>query len=163
MRYLDGIEEVEAIQFFDAAAEIAKSSKCGRAHCGALIVKDDTIIGSGVNKVPGAIESQRRCNRKDELPKDFKSDMTCCIHAEVSAIHDAMLTNPDELMGSRIYFMRRNVANEVQKSGKLYCTICSKAALDAGVAEFALWQEKGVAVFDTEEFNDLSFASKKTR
>lgn len=163
MKFLQGNEEKEAVLYLKKALEVTKESTCGRAHCGAVIVKQSTIIGRGFNSPPKDLESQRRCHRKNELPKDFKSDMTCCIHAEVRAINDALLNNPKDLSGSRIYFMRRTVDNEITKSGDPYCTICSKAVLDAGIKEFVLWQEKGIALFGTEEYNDLSFASDRRR
>lgn len=45
----------------------------------------------------------------------------------------------------------------ILKAGKPYCTICSKMALDVGIAEFVLWHEEGITVYDTKEYNELSF------
>ena len=42
-----------------------------------------------------------------------------------------------------------------------YCTIYSKMALDSGVAEFILWQNKGICVYNTKEYNALSFQFKR--
>ena len=35
-------------------------------------------------------------------------------------------------------------------------------ALDVGIAEFVLWHEKGVCVYDTKEYNELSFQFGKS-
>lgn len=43
------------------------------------------------------------------------------------------------------------------KAGKPYCTICSKLALDVGIKEFALWHEEGITIYNTEEYNTLSY------
>jgi hypothetical protein len=45
----------------------------------------------------------------------------------------------------------------MEKSGKPYCTICSKSALDIGIKEFVLWHEDGICAYDTAEYNLLSF------
>ena len=72
MKRLKGKEEKNAMVYLEKAGVIAKTSTCFRAHCGAVIVKNNEIIGSGANSPPKNKESQRRCHRKKELPKDFK-------------------------------------------------------------------------------------------
>lgn len=42
-------------------------------------------------------------------------------------------------------------------AGKPYCTICSKMALDAGVSEWVLWHDKGITIYDANEYNEISF------
>jgi hypothetical protein len=70
---------------------------------------------------------------------------------------DALKNNRNELAGSRLYFIRLGEDNNPQKAGKPYCTICSKMALDVGVAEFVLWHDRGVCVYNTDEYNLLSY------
>jgi len=159
MKYLIGQEEQEALIFIDMAAKIALSSPCFRSRCGSVIVKNNKVIGSGFNSPPkGKVLSH--C-LKDDLPKDFKSDRTCCIHAEQRAIMDALQNNHKEIIGSRLYFIRLDETGKKTRAGDLYCTICSKMALDAGLAEFVLWQEKGICVYNTDEYNNLSFLYKE--
>lgn len=85
------------------------------------------------------------------------TDKTCCVHAEQRAIMDALRKNSEKLSGSRLYFIRLDKAGNTSKAGKPYCTICSKMALDAGISEFVLWHEEGICVYDTEEYNTLSY------
>ena len=85
------------------------------------------------------------------------TDKTCCIHAEQRAIMDALSKNPIKLIGSRLYFIRLDDKDNTSKAGEPYCTICSKMALDVGISEFVLWNDKGVCVYETEEYNILSF------
>jgi len=160
MRILSGEEETNAATYFDAAIKTALSAKCHRSKCGSVIVKNNEIIGTGYNSPPLDRVSDR-C-KKDSLPPDFKSDKTCCVHAEQRAIMDALRRNPDNLIGSRIYFIRLDENGKMQKAGEPYCTICSKMALDAGIAEFVLWHEKGICVYDTDEYNTLSFRFRKS-
>ena len=86
------------------------------------------------------------------------TDKTCCIHAEQRAIMDALINNSDKLFGSRLYFIRLDEDDVPSKAGNPYCTICSKMVVDVGIQEFVLWHEKGICVYDSQEYNDLSYA-----
>ena len=73
------------------------------------------------------------------------------------AIMDALKNNPRKIAGSRIYFIRLDIDGKMAKSGKPYCTICSKMSLDAGIGEFVLLHEEGICVYEAEEYNTLSY------
>ena len=158
MKYLSEEEEKKAFEYIAKAAEVALSSTCERSKCGSVIVSLDEIIGSGYNSPPA--ESQKRCScSKDSYHKKV-TDKTCCVHAEQRAIMDALKKNPDKLNGSSLYFIRLD--NDVPvRAGDPYCTICSKMALDVGISEFILWNSKGVCVYNTEEYNEISFGFGK--
>jgi deoxycytidylate deaminase len=158
MRTLKESEEKEATQWFKRAAKVAQQSTCLRAQAGSVIVKGGTLIGEGFNGPPAG-QTLDQC-LKDGLSSKFKSDKTCCVHAEQRAIMDALVKNPDKIKGSRIYFIRLDENGHMAKAGKPYCTICSKMALDAGISEYALWHQEGIGVYDTEEYNRLSFQYK---
>jgi deoxycytidylate deaminase len=155
MRILTGNEEQLAIKSINKAAQIALNSCCLRSKCGCIIVNHGRIIGIGWNSPPGD-KKIKKCFKED-LPKDFISDKTCCIHAEDRAIRDALARNSAELKGSRLYFIRLDKNNKITKAGDPYCTWCSKTALDVGIKEFVLWHAKGICVYDTEEYNKISF------
>ena len=70
---------------------------------------------------------------------------------------DALRRNPDKLPGSALYFIRLDEEGKPKFSGQPYCTICSKLALDQGLAEFILWHESGITAYPTDEYNDLSY------
>jgi deoxycytidylate deaminase len=160
MKYLKGNEEKKAIEYLMKALEIGLNSTCQRAKCGSIIVKDDEIIGIGFNSPPKNIEKQRRCSfSKDSYHKKI-TDKTCCVHAEQRAIIDALKRNPDKISNSKIYFIRIDEDNKPVRAGNPYCTICSKMALDTGIKQFILWKEEGVAVYETEEYNLISFEFK---
>ena len=140
-----------------AAADVAKKATCERSKCGSVIVRDGRIIGEGSNSPAGNLESERRCGA-DKSSYDTKvTDKTCCVHAEERAIMDALRRHPDEVSGSMLYFVRLDADGNPKHSGKPYCTICSKLALDAGIAEFILWHEEGITSYPTDEYNRLSY------
>jgi len=78
------------------------------------------------------------------------------VHAEVRAIIDAIRT-ACWIGGSTLYFTRIDPEGHLLRSGQPYCTVCSRLALDTGVASFALWQDDGIRLFDTHHYNDLSY------
>lgn len=145
--------------YMELCIEQAKSSTCCRSKCGSVIVsKDGDIIGTGFNSKPCGVVGE--C-QKDNLDKSFKSDKTCCVHSEQRAIMDCLKHNPTKIQGSSLFFVRLDINNNMLFAGKPYCTICSKMALDSGIAEFALWHHDGIKIYDTETYNKLSFEYKE--
>ncbi len=160
MSYLSGAQAQEAEKYLEEAARVALRSTCERDQCGCIIVAEGKIIGRGFNSPPGEKESQRRCSCDKSLLHPKVTDKTCCVHAEQRAILDALRTFPDQLLGATLYFARLDKQGIVLKSGKPYCTICSKMALDVGIGLFVLAHEHGITAYETEEYNLLSFAYK---
>lgn len=144
-------------RFLQEAIAVARQASCLRSKCGSIIVKDGRIIGTGFNSPAGQRESERRCTA-DKTAYDSKvTDKTCCMHAEERAIMDALRRHPDQLVGSTLYFIRLDEENNPQYAGAPYCTLCSKLALDAGIALFVLWHETGMTAYPTDEYNRLSY------
>jgi len=160
MRYLRGEEERKGLEFLTIASTVALQAGCGRSRCGSVIVKDNKIIGRGFNSPPGDMEGQRRCSALKGGYHPKVTDKTCCVHAEQRAIIDALKNHPEQIVGSRLYFIRLDNRDQPSRAGQPYCTICSKMALDLGIKEFVLWHEDGIAVYDTEEYNLLSYEYK---
>lgn len=157
MRYLSGDEEKEAKKYLQYTAELAKLATCERSKCGSIIVANNVIIGKGINSPAHNQENQRRCNYDKDSYHRKVTDKTCCIHAEQRAIMDALAHNSDKIIGSRLYFMRLDEEDNLTRAGNPYCTICSKMSLDVGIQEFVLWHDDGIAVYDTDEYNLLSY------
>lgn len=156
MRILDDEEREEWMR---AAMEVAAKATCRRGKGSAVIVKDGEIIGRGYNAPPCDDERNRKCHI--EMPRHpklkQKSDRTCCVHAEWRAIMDALRSHPDKIVGSQLFFVGLDESGAMRKSGKPYCTVCSRLALDIGIAEFVLWHESGITAYPTDEYNDLSY------
>ena len=136
----------------------ARNSSCTRSRCGAIIMKNNLVIATGYNSQP-----LNHCGKcfKEELAPGFKSDKTCCVHAEQRAIMNGLKENPAHMKGSTLYFLRIDIDGYAKASGEPYCSICSKMALDAGIKYFALWRSApGVPkwhLYETEEYNHLTF------
>lgn len=162
MYYDTDKEKNNAQAYFKRATLIAKQATCLRAKCGAIIVKDNHILGQGFNSPAGGLENQKRCLMRT-YPASFKSDTSCCVHAEQRAIMDALRSFPDMIIGSRLYFVRLDTYNNHVFAGEPYCTICSRMALDAGIAEFVLWHKAGIAVYDTAEYNIITYNFGQTK
>ncbi len=156
MRILEGVEQSEAERYFEEAVVVARQATCEDARCGAVIVKDEAIIGRGFNSPPIGT-SVHRC----QLPKSSYhlrvTDKTCCIHAEVRAILDALCQHPEKLPGSTLFFIRVDEQGQRKFSGAPYCTLCSKLVLDAGIQSFVLFQKEGIVSYPADEYNELSF------
>lgn len=157
MWILEGKERSEAEAYIREAASCARYSGCDDARCGAVIVRNGEIIGRGFN-APPAGSSTKRCHVPKTRYHAKVTDKTCCIHAEVRAIHDALRSSPDRLLGSDLYFVRVDEYGEPKRSGAPYCTICSKLSLDVGIAAFHLFQEEGIVGYPADEYNERSFA-----
>ena len=156
MEYLKDEREQEAMKWFEEAAKTAVRALCLNAKCGAVIVKDNEIIGEGYNAPPLDDEENRMCD-KEIINNKPNYDKTCCVHAEWRAITDALKRNPEKIFGAKLYFTRVDENGKILQSGQPYCTVCSRLALDAGIAKFVLWHENGICEYDTKEYNQLSY------
>ena len=156
MKFLLGQEEKEATNWMNETAQIAKKALCLQAKCGTIIVNDGETIGTGYNAPPLDKEENRTCLQEFSQGKP-KYDKTCCMHAEWRAIMDALKRNSEKLKGSKLYFTRVDEQGNIKKSGKPYCTVCSRLALDSGISEFLLWHEEGICAYPTDEYNKLSY------
>jgi len=153
-------EILRTFQHFLDLYSIAANSLCLRSKCGAKIVNNfdgnHIDLGAGFNSPPGN-KKLEKC-LKDELPEDFKSDKTCCVHAEQRAIKNAINNYGEKMLdGSTIYFARLDLNDKLLYAGKPYCTICSKEALDAGIKNWVLLHKEGFYSYDADEYNEISF------
>lgn len=160
MRNLKGKEADEAMDHLRHAQRCAISSTCLRARCGSVIVKSGKVIGRGHNSPPFG-NKITECI-KDKLPENFKSDRTCCVHAEQRAIMDALRFSNDllEIYNSTLYFVRLDENCNIEPAGHPYCTICSKLILDVGITKVVLYQKDGIYEYGADEYNRISFEYK---
>lgn len=156
---LKGEQEQEAIKWFNEAAQMAVKALCLNAKCGAVIIRDNEIIGEGYNAPPLDSEENRMCGQEIVNNKP-NYDKTCCVHAEWRAILNALKINPEKIAGAKLYFTRVDENGNIKKSGQPYCTVCSRLALDVGIAKFVLWHEDGICEYDMREYNKLSYSYK---
>jgi deoxycytidylate deaminase len=140
--------------FFELAAEQAKLATCHRAKCGSVIVGESgEVIGRGFNAPPLDDEDCRYCETDFDFSIKPKYDKTCCVNAEWNAIIDALKNHADKIAGSTLYFMRVDVDGNFTDAGKPFCTVCSRLAMQSGVAKFALWVNDEPKIYDTKDYN----------
>jgi len=153
MRYLIGEEAREAEKYILEAAEEAKKSTCKKSQRGAVIVKNGEIIGKGYNKVT----NEKYCNPciREDIKDNSRAELCSASHAEQIAILDAFKKGKDP-EGSRMYHIKVK-DGKIRPSGDVSCTVCSRLVLETGISEFVLLHEKGLAVYDSKEFNEKSF------
>jgi deoxycytidylate deaminase len=163
MKYLKDREESEALGWMKEAGKVAEKGRCLKALNGTVIVKDGKIIGSGYSGPALDDESNRTCNDDDTYDYSIKPrfDRTCCIHAEWRAIIDALKTHPIDIQNSKLYYCGVDNEGNIKKSGKPYCTVCSRLALESGIGTFVLWHEDGICEYPTDEYNKLSYSYLK--
>jgi deoxycytidylate deaminase len=142
--------------YFREALKLANKSMCKRGRGGSVVVFKDEIIGRGYNAPPNDEEDNRMCQTNYRTSSKPKSDRTCCVHAEWRAIINA-IKNKGDIYGSSIYYVSIDENGDMLKAGKPYCTVCSRLALDVGIKYFGLWQEEGIKMFVTKEYNRLSY------
>ncbi|MDR2063448.1 MAG: hypothetical protein LBQ02_01480 [Candidatus Nomurabacteria bacterium] len=154
---------MKAKDCFELAAEQARKATCKRARCGSVIITDDTheVIGVGHNGPPLGDESQRTCEAEWDLGIKPKYDKTCCIHAEWRAIFDVLKTNADKISRATLWFMRVDENGEWTDAGEPFCTVCSRLALESGLANFALWVDGKPKIYTTADYNKASYAYYK--
>ena len=144
-------------EYFEEAAGEAKKATCTHAKCGSIIVDvDGNIIGRGFNAPPLNLESQRFCDTEFDTSIKPKYDKTCCVHAEWNAIIDALKNNGNKIDGSTLYFMRIDDSGDFTNADQPFCTVCSRLALQSGIKNFALWNNKPV-IYNCLEYNKLSY------
>ena len=104
----------------------------------------------------------RTCANEYDIPAGFRHDRTCCVHAEQRAILNAAKA-VREVEGSRIYFVAVGARGNKLLANEMKCTVCSRAVLDAGIAEFAFYTAEGVRVYHPAEVDRLSYEYKTPR
>lgn len=157
MRRIEGSEFQTIKPFFEAAAESANNATCLRAKCGSVVISNSIIIGKGFNSPALDDEAQRLCEVEMDTSVKPKYDKTCCIHAEWRAVLDACKTSVDKLAGSVLYFMRIDASGNFTDAGEPFCTVCSRFTMEAGISEFALYNNQGADVYPLDEYNLKSY------
>jgi len=157
MRLLEGKEEKNARYYMDKAINVAGYATCLKRKCGAVIVSEEIIIGEGFNSPAQNSELNRVCMEDKKSLDNKVTDKTCCAHAEIRALEDALdKYNKLKLKRAVLFFASVDENGEKIFSGKPYCTICSKSALDKGLKGWVLEHEEGLYFYGAKEYHDLS-------
>lgn len=133
--------------YLDITEAISRGAKCNRGHFGAVIVKDDIIIGTGFNGPARGVEQCKTCKRRK-----YKSgegyDLCPAVHAEVNAVINA--GGRKGCMGATLYIDSHNRTPEEQYHSKSYifsCDSCARVMVNAGI-EFVVFRTNDQIIVD---------------
>jgi dCMP deaminase len=157
MEIVASSQALRARGFLARAAEVAKESKCLKAHCGAVVVLDDQVVGRGYNAPPQDRSDLATCScRHNANSAKPRYDQTCCLHAEWRAVLDAVGTGRMPQNAS-LYFLRLLNDDSWAYEDSPYCTVCSRLILDVGITEICVSSRSGIVSYPAEEFYRLSY------
>jgi len=127
------------LKYLRIASSLARNSTCSRRQFGAIIVKDDRIVGTGYN---GSARGSINCGRDIPCLKELANEPSnvsyvwCpAVHAEQNAIINS---NPSDMVGSTLY-----VAPKDAKRGGMPCRYCIRFILNAQIARVVTIDEDG--------------------
>lgn len=117
---------------------ISLRSTCLRAHAGAVIIKNDSIISTGYSGAPrgeenccdiGICERDRLCI---EPGKNY--ELCRSVHAEANAIINAA-RNGVSVMDGKMYIFFQRLDGKNKKCGDV-CLMCHRMIKNAGIKEY---------------------------
>lgn len=111
--------------YMNIAVQISLRSTCIRRKVGAIIVKDNEILGSGYNGspkgLPNCCDDPTRCYRtQHNIPSGQKLELCYAQHAEINAIFNALSSN-------------RNLKEADIYVTTFPCSNCAKALIQSGI------------------------------
>lgn len=140
--------------YMNIAVQVSLRSTCIRRKVGAVIVKDNEILGSGYNGspkgLPNCCDDPTRCYRtQHNIPSGQKLELCYAQHAEINAMFNALCSNRD-LHDASIFvttFPCSNCAKAIIQSG-----IKNIYYLDTYINEFtlAMLEEANVRVIEMD-------------
>lgn len=111
--------------YMNIAVQVSLRSTCIRRKVGAVIVKDNEILGSGYNGspkgLPNCCDDSTRCYRtQHNIPSGQKLELCYAQHAEINAMFNALCSNRD-LHDASIFVTT------------FPCSNCAKAIIQSGI------------------------------
>jgi dCMP deaminase len=127
--------------FLNIALAVSARSTCLRRKIGAVIVKGDTIVGTGYNgPAKGVINCHQAGCIKDELnlPSQSSYDLCPAVHAEENAIINS---NRDDRIGATLYIA--GVEADGNYTSAIPCQRCRRKIINSEIAEVVILKEDG--------------------
>ena len=129
--------------YLKVASVVSERSTCLRANCGAVLVKNDTIISTGFNGNPGGVEnccdSIIGCKRKTSSPN---TDRHLCfaVHGEMNCIVNLARSGGTSSVGSTLYVWFKRLDNSRNSNDKP-CSECMRLIINAGIKRIVNYTE----------------------
>lgn len=121
------------LHFLNLAFAMSEYSDYKRVHIGAVIVKKNSVISTGCNKIKSH-PIQKTYNHR-YLGYHTKN----CLHAEIDALIKA---DSIDCKGATLYVARRGLDNKIRLSKP--CEACYNCAKDLGIKRIVYTIENGI-------------------
>ena len=125
--------------YLDIAQTVAERSTCGRAHYGALIVRNDEIVSTGYNGAPrgraNCIDLGYCIRAKLGIPSGERYELCRAVHAEANAIISA---SRSECIGGTLYLVGIDPATGQLLKEMKPCFMCAKMIINAGLKKIVM-------------------------
>lgn len=137
--------------FLDIAYSVSKRSTCLRRQYGAVIVKDNVIVGTGFNGAPRGESNctdTNICVRQQlNVPAGERYELCVAVHAEQNAIINS---TPSEMVDATIYVAGHNIADGSFASGQP-CLLCRRMIQNARIKEAVFFDGEKVVTIKSSE------------
>ena len=131
----------KTMYFLEIALSVARRSTCLRRKFGAVIVKDNTIVGTGYNgNARGVVNCHEVGCIKNmmELPAGRAYDYCPAVHAEENAIINS---NRADRIGATLYIAGLNASGEYTMA--LPCQRCQRKIINSQIEEVVILKDDG--------------------
>jgi len=128
--------------YMNIAREVASRSTCLRAICGAVIVKDDSIVSTGYNGNPRQYENccdVGTCPRAKYKPQEG-TELCNAVHAEMNALINLCRNSGSNTINSKLYVWFKRLDDSINTYDKP-CNNCMKHILNAGIISILNYTE----------------------
>jgi dCMP deaminase len=129
--------------YLSIAREVSKASKCLRSNFGAVVVRNDMIIGCGFNGPARGVKHCDVCKRA-EFDHGCGYEHCNAVHAEVNAIIQS--GGRAGCLGATMYMGSHNKKYDGTRynagMGDFPCNTCARAIVNAGI-EWLIQEEEG--------------------
>jgi dCMP deaminase len=144
-------------KYMEIARKVSEFSTCLRSHFGAIIVKNDIILGIGYNGPARGVAHCSVCRRAG-LPSGEGYEKCVAVHAEANAIINS--GGRERCLGATLYLASHNrpfdgTAAYNDFTPNFPCNGCGRLIINAGISHVILEDaEKGYVYYDITELVD---------
>ncbi|MGQ9679818.1 MAG: deoxycytidylate deaminase [Candidatus Bathyarchaeia archaeon] len=131
----------KTMYFLKIALAVAARSTCLRRRFGAVIVKDDTIVGTGYNGTAKGVVNcfEEGCIKNYlDLPHSESYDLCPAVHAEENAIINS---NRADRIGAKLYIAGLDENNNYTYA--IPCKRCKRKIINSEIEEVIILDDKG--------------------
>jgi deoxycytidylate deaminase len=140
-----------AEQMAERAAGLARDSHARTRHA-AVLMRDDSMLGWGINGVPFPGEDHCYCK-----VAEFGNHDMCRTHAEQRAITLARDGDGWRMLpGAKLVYVRLEADDSVRLETPHFCPRCSRLALSLGVAEWIFALSEGLVGYSSADYDAIS-------